>query len=107
MTAAYARGSLSCPAARQERSLGELAYSALLGRALGTRRTVRRRSGLVGEETSEDVQSQFDAFPIVDFSLHLLIPDDLDRLYRSLHAYNPSIPLIFRDLLQELETQGP
>jgi len=38
-------------------------------------------------------------YPVANFSLHLLIPEDLDRLCQSLRKQNLPVPPIFRGLL--------
>ena len=40
-------------------------------------------------------------YPVADFSLHLQIPEDMDRLCRAMRRNNLSAPLIFRELLVE------
>src|SRR5215467_13510396 len=52
----------------------------------------------------EDDQAFFDKlkiYPVADFSFHLLIPDDLDRLCKSIIKQDLAVPPIFRDLLTE------
>lgn len=51
--------------------------------------------------SSEDEQTFFDKLkthPVADFSFHLLIPEDMDRLCLTLHKYHEVIPGRFRDL---------
>lgn len=50
----------------------------------------------------QDEQAFFDklkTYPVADFSFHLLIPDDMDRLCQSLMKQNLPVPPIFRTLL--------
>ncbi len=53
---------------------------------------------------SEEVNAFLDAlkqFPRADFSLHLQIPEDMDRLCQSMKKFNPALPSVFRDVLVE------
>jgi len=58
---------------------------------------------LPGKEIADlSIKSLFDflgSFPVADFSLHLLLPDDLDMLCQSLHGQNPVISTAFGDQL--------
>jgi hypothetical protein len=42
---------------------------------------------------------QLDVFPTADFSLHLVLPTDMDLLCKALHQQNAHIPSIFRQVL--------
>jgi hypothetical protein len=40
-------------------------------------------------------------YPIVDFSLHLSIPEDMDSLCRALNKQDPNVLVVFRNMLIE------
>ncbi len=49
----------------------------------------------------DDIYERLWTYPYADFSLHLVIPDDLDRLCQCLRKWDASIPFTFRELLIE------
>lgn len=49
----------------------------------------------------DDEYERLWSYPVADFSLHLVIPDDLDRLCQCLRKWDASIPFTFRELLVE------
>ena len=54
--------------------------------------------------SSEDEQTFVDklkTYPIADFSFHLFLPDDMDRLCQSLLKQHLPVPPVFRNLLVE------
>ncbi len=58
-------------------------------------------SAEVNEEDDQVFFEKLRDYPVADFSLHLLIPDDLDRLCQILVNHHIHISPVFRDLLQE------
>ena len=60
------------------------------------------------EEDEELFFKTLETYPNADFSLHLLLPDDMDTLLRILQKRRPLLPSHFRDLLvQQLWSDDP
>jgi hypothetical protein len=58
-------------------------------------------SAEVNEEDEQVFFEKLRGYPVADFSLHLLIPEDLDRLCQIVGHYHMHVPPVFRDLLRE------
>ena len=52
-----------------------------------------------GVKNGAEFFQQLHAYPMADFSLHLVLPDDLDSLCQSLNRHSQMVPRTFRDLL--------
>lgn len=55
-------------------------------------------------EPAEDDDTFFQAleqYPMADFSLHLVLPDDMDHLCQALREQHVLVPSVFRELLVE------
>jgi hypothetical protein len=60
--------------------------------------------GFIPLFSSEDEQTFVDklkTYPMADFSFHLLLPDDMNRLCQSLLRQHLPVPPVFRNLLVE------